>query len=74
MSPVTLTLDPDEIVHTVTVTVFDAAGNSSETIVRFPPIVTFSAPTTLSNTPITDSTVTISAPTGNDITNIALTS
>ena len=72
-SPVVLSLDPDEgLVHTIVVTVYDAAGNSSSTTIQFPPIVTINAPTTLSNATITDSTVTISAPTGNDLTNIIL--
>jgi len=72
-SPVVLNLDPDEgLIHTIVVTAYDAAGNSSSTTIKFPPIITFNAPTTLINTTITDSTVTISAPTGNDITNINL--
>ena len=70
-SPVVLALDPDEIVHIIIVTVYDTAGNSSQTTITFPPIVTINAPTTLSNTTITNSTVTITAPTGNELTNIA---
>jgi len=74
-SPVVLALDPDEwVVHTITVIVYDAAGNSSTTTISFPPIITINAPTTISNSSITDSTVTITTPSGNDITNIALSS
>jgi len=72
-SQVVLTLDPDELVHSVTVTVYDSAGNSSSNTVSFPPNITFFAPTTLSGTTITDSTVTISAPSGQPISNIILT-
>ncbi len=72
-SPIVLNLDPQEpVVHTIVVTVYDTAGNSSSTTIKFPPIITINAPTTLSNTTITDSTVTISAPTWNAITNIQL--
>jgi len=74
-SPVVLGLDPDEwVVHTITVTVYDTAGNSSATTISFPPIITISAPTTISNATITDSTVTITTPSGNDIINVSLTS
>jgi len=72
-SPIVLSLDPQEpVVHTIVVTVYDEAGNSSSTTIKFPPIITFNAPTTLSNTTITDSTVSISTPTWNAITNIQL--
>jgi surface protein len=71
-SPVTLTLDPDEAVHTVTIRVYDTAGNYTDRVIKFPPIVTFTAPTTLSNTTITDATVTITSPGGNDLTGITL--
>ncbi|MBP6037825.1 MAG: hypothetical protein KA604_00610 [Candidatus Saccharimonas sp.] len=71
-SPVTLSLDPDEAVHTVTVRVYDTAGNFTDHVIKFPPIVNFNAPTTLSNTPITNSTVTITSPLDNDLTNITL--
>ncbi len=72
-SPVSLILDPDEDVHTIIVTVFDTAGNSASSTVVFPPNVTFSAPTTISGSTITDSTVTINNPSGNDVSNITLT-
>ncbi|MDC0505985.1 DUF5011 domain-containing protein [Candidatus Gracilibacteria bacterium] len=71
-SPVILALDPDEILHTVTVTVFDTAGNSTSSTIQFPPSVTFNAPTTLSGGIISDSTVTINNPSGNDVSNITL--
>jgi uncharacterized delta-60 repeat protein len=77
-SPVSLTLDPAALTnapfyHQVTVRVYDTAGNMSSSVVRFPPIVTFNAPTTIKNSPITNATVTITTPTGNDLTNISLT-
>ena len=78
-SPVTLDLDPDEITaspffHTITVTAYDQAGNSTITELKFPPVITFTAPTTLSNLAITDTTFTISSPGDiNDITNIVVT-
>ena len=71
-SPVDLVLDSSELVHTIVVTAYDTAGNSSASTIKFPPIVTINAPTTLSNTTITDSTVTITSPPGNDLTNIML--
>ncbi len=67
-----LNLDPDEFLHIVTVTVYDSAGNSSSSTIQFPPSVTFNAPTTLSWGIISDSTVTINNPSGNDISNISL--
>ncbi len=71
-SPVTLSLDPDEAVHTVTVRVYDTAGNFTDHVIKFPPVVNFNAPTTLSNAPITNSTVTITSPMDTDLTNITL--
>ena len=75
-SPLTLTLDPDEMalsnVHTVLFRTYDTAGNMSENELRFPPIVTFTAPTTISTTPINNATVTISSPAGNDIEDIMI--
>lgn len=71
-SPASLTLDPDELVHTVIVRVYDTAGNVTEKTVKFPPLVNFTTPTLISNTPITDSTVTITSPNGNPLTNIIL--
>ncbi len=69
-SPVTLVLDPDEAVHTVTIRVYDTAGNFTDRVIKFPPIVNFTAPTTLSNTTITNASVTITSPGGNDLTGI----
>ncbi|MGB3023339.1 MAG: BspA family leucine-rich repeat surface protein [Candidatus Saccharimonadales bacterium] len=69
-SPVTLTLDPDEAVHTVTIRVYDTAGNYADRVIKFPPIVNFTAPTTLSNTTITNATITVTSPGGNDLTGI----
>ncbi len=70
-SPVTLTLDPDESAHTITIRVYDTAGNYTDHTIKFPPIVNFTAPTTLSSTSITNSTVTITSPMGNDLTDIS---
>ncbi len=71
-SPVSLILDSDEMPHIIKITVYDTAGNSSYSIVKFPPIINFTAPTTLSNTTINDSTVTITTPSWNDLENITL--
>jgi len=58
----TLELDPHEKQHTITVVAYDLAGNVTEKQTIFPPEVVFNAPTILSNQPISDSTVTITAP------------
>lgn len=71
-SPATLTLDPDEVVHTITIRVYDTAGNYTEHVIKFPPIVNFTAPTTLSNVAINTSTVTVTSPMGNALTGITL--
>jgi hypothetical protein len=71
-SPLILSLDPDEVLHSITVTVFDSAGNSTSSTIQFPPSVTFNAPTTLSGGVITDSSVTINNPSGNDVSSIML--
>jgi len=73
-SPQTLTLDPDESPHIIVVRAVDTAGNHSESTVHFPTNITFNAPTSISNTPITDSTFTVTSPDGNSLTNILLTS
>ena len=71
-SPVVLTLDPDETLHTITVRVYDTAGNVSESIVKFPPIVDITAPTPINNVAITDATITVTSPDGNDLENIVI--
>lgn len=71
-SGVILALDPDEAVHSVTVRVYDTAGNFTDSTIVFPPIVSFTTPTTVSSTTISNATVTITAPSTNDITNIVL--
>ena len=73
VSPATITFDPDEPIHTATLRVYDTAGNSTDSVLLFPPTVVFTTPTLISNVAINDSTVTVTSPTGNDITNIALT-
>lgn len=69
-SPIVLQLDPDEVQHEVTLRAYDTAGNVSSTTIIFPPIVTITAPTVLSNGNINDSTVTIASPMGNDLDQI----
>ena len=74
ISPLLLNLDPDEALHTIKVRCYDTAGNYSDNIIKFPPIVTFTTPTQLSNIAIEDATVTITSPDDNDIDNITLSS
>ena len=75
-SPLSLILDLDEVtltnVHTITIRAFDTAGNMSEDIIKFPPIVNFTAPTVVSNATINNATVAISSPAGNNIDNITI--
>jgi surface protein len=70
-SPVTLDLDPDETLHSVTLRTYDTAGNFLDTIAIFPPVITFNAPVTIKNSTISDTTFTVTTSTGNDVTNIA---
>ncbi len=75
-SPLQLQLDPNELAavgyYTVTFRVYDTAGNMTENVFRFPPIINITAPTVISNTTINNATVKISSPLGNPIKNIAL--
>lgn len=77
-SPVQLSLDPNELTtgpdytHTIVVKVYDTAGNVSTTTIKFPPLVTFTTPTTISNATITNATVTITSPAGNPLDQIQL--
>jgi len=73
-SPLVLNLDPDESLHTIVVRCYDTAGNYSDNIMKFPPIVNFTTPTQLSNTSIEDATVTITSPDDNDIDSITISS
>jgi hypothetical protein len=66
-------LDADESSHVITVTCFDTAGNSATNMVIFPPVVTFTTPTTISNTSIENATVTITSEVDYPIENIILT-
>ena len=69
----TLELYAGEDQHTITVIAYDLAGNTTEKQTIFPPEVVFNAPTIISNQPISDSTVTITAPiAGHKINNIAI--
>lgn len=70
-SPVNLDLDPDEDTHSVTITVFDSAGNSTSETIVFSPLIQFDLPS-LSNTQSQTGTVTISSPSGNDLDEITL--
>ncbi len=73
-SPVVLTLDPDEALHTITLRVYDTAGNFTDISSTFPPIVNFTVPTPINNATITDATVTVTSPAGNDLDNIIVSS
>lgn len=71
-------LDPDNIlnlphVHEILVRCYDVAGNISDNVVKFPPIIEYIAPVTISNLPINGVQVKITSPQGNDIDNIHLT-
>ena len=69
----TLNLDPTEDQHTITVIAYELVGNTTEKQTIFPPEVTFNAPITISNQPINNSTVTITAPiAGHEIDNITI--
>ncbi|MGI5898037.1 MAG: BspA family leucine-rich repeat surface protein [Candidatus Dojkabacteria bacterium] len=57
----TLTLNPADDQHTVTVVAYDLAGNTTEISTTFPPDIVFEALTTLSNQAIEDK-VTITSP------------
>lgn len=72
-NPVVLQLDPDEVQHQVTLRAYDTAGNVTSLTIIFPPIVSITSPTILSNQAINDSTVTITSPMGNDIDQIQIT-
>ncbi len=72
-SPTALVLDPDELIHEITVRTYDTAGNFFDNIVRFPPVINFTAPTRVKNSPIHDATVTVFTPSGNDISVLNLT-
>ena len=67
-----LDLDPDENFHTVLVRCYDTAGNYSENIVKFPPIISFIAPISISSGTITNAQFSVYSPLNNPITNIAL--
>jgi hypothetical protein len=66
-------LDPDTLYHTITISCQDTAGNKSTNSIIFPPVITFTTPTLISNTSIEDATVTINTFNGNELENIMLT-
>ncbi len=70
-SPVTLSLDPDEALHTVSIIAYDTAGNGSVKTLEFPPTVNFSSPYIFNASPF-DSQVVITSPLGNDIDTITV--
>ncbi len=74
ISPMVLSLDPDEVLHTVKVRCYDWVGNYSENIIKFPPIVNFTTPTQISNVSIENATVTITSPQDNNLDSITLSS
>lgn len=61
---------PAALSHTVIVRATDFAGNQSTSTVEFPPVVSITSPTTLSNAAISDGTIVITGP--NDITSVTL--
>jgi len=61
-----LYLDPDEAQHTIYILAYDKTNNVSEIAISFPPEVTFNAQTIISNQPINDTEVTITAPNAED--------
>jgi len=71
-----LNLDPDVDLdatpHVVTFRLYDVAGNVETAVLRFPPTITFTAGTTLSNSTITDTVFEITSPTTAPIDNIDL--
>ncbi|MDQ5963122.1 MAG: hypothetical protein QG629_204, partial [Patescibacteria group bacterium] len=70
-SPFTPTLSAASS-HTVAVRAYDKAGNYSEKTVIYPPVVVITAPTTLSNSSITDTTIKIQGPIGMIITDVGI--
>ncbi len=69
----TLSLDPHEDSHVVEIIAYDNVDNTTTRRIIFPPEVTITAPTIISNTVINDTTVTITSPTnGNPIDNIEI--
>ena len=55
----------------VIVRAYDTVGNMSETIIYYPPVVNIVAPTILSNTPITNSTIQVTGATGDLIQSVS---
>jgi hypothetical protein len=49
---------------------YDTVGNYSQVIAYYPPVVNIIAPTILSNTGITDTTIQITSASGDIITNV----
>jgi hypothetical protein len=50
--------------HTITIRAYDKAGNYIEQTIQYPPTVAITAPTTLSNTNITNTSILIGGPNG----------
>ncbi len=66
-SPYEPTLTPANS-HTLVVTAYDVAGNSTSREVAYPPVVNIISPTVISNAPITDTTIRVNGP--NSITEV----
>ncbi len=70
-SPQNPTLTPASS-HTVIVRAYDKAGNYREKTVLYPPTITITAPTTLRDQAITDTTIQVQGPTGMIITDVTI--
>lgn len=58
--------------HKIVVRAYDRAGNMREKTVQYPPVVVITAPTTISNNAITDTTIQIQGPLGMVITDVSI--
>jgi hypothetical protein len=58
------------VTHKIMLRAYDTVGNYSQVIAYYPPVVNIIAPTILSNTGITDTTIQITSASGDIITNV----
>lgn len=58
--------------HTVTIRAYDNAGNYREQSMTYPPVVNITAPTLVSNSPITNTTFVVDGPSGMQIATISI--
>ena len=70
-SPLTTTFNTTDV-HSATLKAIDTAGNEITKTIHWPPQIVINAPTVLSNGPITDTSFTITSPSGADITITAI--